>query len=238
MELLAGFILGLLGSFHCAAMCGPIALALPRSKSEYDFILGRTLYNTGRVITYSLLGLIFGLFGERIFIGEFQQTVSFYIGVGMLFYLAKPLLLKTKEKRFQIKTDRKTNLFESFKNMFVKILNKNSKSALFSIGLLNGLLPCGFIYLALSAAVIIGSPLKSGMFMASFGIGTIPLMLVVSVSGNLIKSYIKQKIGKLSLIFKLAVALLFIVRGMNLNIPYLSPKIDLKNNGTEQLICH
>lgn len=236
MEVLAGFLLGLLGSFHCAVMCGPIALSLPSSnKTKLNFLIERSFYNFGRVAAYTFFGMIFGFFGERIFMAGFQQIISIVIGIAILFYLFKPLL-KKNTNLFQIESG-KSNL-SFFKNIFAKFYSKNSKTSLFGIGVLNGFLPCGFVYIALTGAVALRTPLSGALFMAFFGIGTLPMMLGISMSKNFVSINIRRKINMLSPAIALLFALIFILRGMNLGIPYISPKLEPSNKVTEQVICH
>lgn len=240
MEVLAGFLLGLLGSFHCAVMCGPIALSLPSSnKTKLNFLLERFFNNFGRVVTYAFFGMLFGFFGERIFMAGFQQIISIVIGIAIIFYLIKPFvkpLLKKNTNLFQIESG-KSNL-SFFKNIFAKFYSKNSKASLFGIGVLNGFLPCGFVYIALTGAVALRTPLSGALFMAFFGIGTLPMMLGISMSKNFVSLNLRRKINKLSPAIALLFALIFILRGMNLGIPYLSPKLEPANKITEQVICH
>jgi len=238
MELLAGFLLGFLGSFHCIVMCGPIALSLPGSnRTKFNFILERLSYNLGRITLYSLLGLIFGFFGERIFIAEFQQLISVMIGVIILLYLIKPFLKKKKSGNIFNPVLSKSP-FSFLKNIFANLYSRNSKLSLFSIGLLNGILPCGFVYIALSGPIALGSPVKGFLFMTLFGLGTLPLMLGISMSRNFISITVRRKINKLSPVITIIFALLFIVRGLNLGIPYLSPGIPAQKINQPEIICH
>src|SRR5438874_9923780 len=87
MELCTAFILGFVGSFHCAAMCGPLALALPvTGNSPSSFVLGRIAYNLGRVLTYIILGAVVGLIGHSLSLAGFQGWVS--VGAGVVLLLA------------------------------------------------------------------------------------------------------------------------------------------------------
>ncbi|MBS1493378.1 MAG: sulfite exporter TauE/SafE family protein [Bacteroidetes bacterium] len=236
MEVLAGFLLGLLGSFHCAVMCGPIALSLPSSnKTKLNFLLERFSYNIGRVVTYTFFGTIFGFFGERIFMAGFQQIISVAIGIVIIFYLIRPYINKSKNV-FIIESGK--SKLSVFKNIFAKFYSKNSKASLFGIGVLNGFLPCGFVYIALTGAVALRTPAGGALFMAFFGIGTLPMMLGISMSKNFVSVNIRRKINKLSPAIALLFALIFILRGLNLGIPYLSPKLEPLQKITEQVICH
>jgi len=237
MEVLAGFLLGFLGSFHCAAMCGPIAISLPSSnKSKLNFLLERFSYNIGRVVTYSLFGMIFGFFGERIFMAGFQQLISVIIGIVILFYLIKPLLKRNNPNLFSIQNSGSS--FSFFKNIFAKFYSKNSKLSLLGVGVLNGFLPCGFVYIALSGAIAMRTPMNGALFMMFFGIGTLPLMMGISMSKSFVSLKLRRRINKLSPAIALLFALIFIIRGLNLGIPYLSPKLESSPKVTEQVICH
>jgi sulfite exporter TauE/SafE len=85
MELWTALVLGFMGSFHCVGMCGPIAMSIPRSSSNFLSLTGSALlYNTGRVLTYSVFGLIFGFLGTGITIGGFQGSLSIILGAGII----------------------------------------------------------------------------------------------------------------------------------------------------------
>ncbi len=216
---ISGFILGIISSFHCVGMCGPLALSLPlASYSASKKLLGILLYNFGRVTTYSSLGLIFGYFGRQIFIAGYQQIFSVVIG---LLIVAFFLLAKFRKKfsgmgpanRFYIKV-------QSLVAGFLRIRNL---SGFYLTGLANGLLPCGMVYLAITGAMATSSPLKGLEFMASFGLGTMPALILLSVAGFIISIRARSFIRKLTPYAFLLMGVLLIIRGMNLGIPYLSP---------------
>ena len=96
-------------------------------------------------------------------------------------------------------------------------------SSLFSIGLLNGLLPCGLIYLAITSSFITGTSLKGGLFMLFFGLGTLPMMLAAVFFGNYMNQQLRTRLRKSVPLFLFVMAALLILRGMGLGIPYISP---------------
>lgn len=233
MELLTGFIIGFLGSFHCAAMCGPIAIALPRGSG--NLVSGRILYNLGRVITYSVLGLVFGLLGSRIAMFGLQQTLTISLGALILLSVLLPKHYK------QVIGDRSGfyRLFSKVKSSLSFLLQRHSLLSMLGIGLLNGLLPCGFVYIGITGATALGDPVKGMLFMTMFGAGTIPLMFGASLIGNVVNNRIRTKLVKLVPVFSLILAAIFIIRGLNLGIPYLSPKLNDKHStAQEEVICH
>ena len=117
-------------------------------------------------------------------------------------------------------------LFENnIKSKIIKLFNNKSSSSFFTIGLLNGFLPCGLVYIALAGALSAGDVLKGILFMVMFGFGTLPAMLVASVAGGFINIGIRKKMTRLIPVFTLVFAVIFILRGLNLGIPYVSPKL-------------
>lgn len=230
MELLTGFLVGLLGSFHCIGMCGPIAVALPKTN---PLILSRLLYNFGRVITYSMLGLLFGLLGSRLEMFGLQRIISISLGVLILLSVITPAAYRIKVSNFL----GLYKLVGILKMYFGKVFKSHTKSSMLVIGLLNGLLPCGFVYIGITGAIALGDPVKGMLFMMMFGLGTLPMMFGMSLIGSVINMNLRQKFTRLLPAFSLILAAVFILRGLNLGIPYLSPKLEHKP-ATEQVICH
>lgn len=219
---LAGIAFGFLGSFHCIGMCGPLALSLPGSTGPGSyFILKRLLYNFGRVFTYALLGSAVGLFSSMVSISGYQQWLS--IGVGVLMILAISLTglknLLNRWKLFPAKLVRKAS--SPVKSLF----GKDHSWSLFVIGVLNGFLPCGFVYLALATALTLGTVFSATIFMTGFGLGTIPAMLGVSLAGGLVSASLRRRLQRFSPYFIAFVGILLILRGLNLGIPFISPRL-------------
>ncbi|MBP6334260.1 MAG: sulfite exporter TauE/SafE family protein [Bacteroidia bacterium] len=206
----SAFLVGFLGSFHCAGMCGPIALALPLAdNSRWSILAGRTLYNAGRVITYSLLGLIIGLFGHTIALAGYQGLLSIVSGVLILAAVLLPLAFKRLDA-----LSRFSSMYgQKIKRVFRTIFGVKSKLNLLLIGLVNGFLPCGFVYLALAGAVASGSLTNSVLYMTFFGLGTIPMMLSLSMIGTLGGPSLRRFVLKASPYVAVSVAILLIIRG-------------------------
>lgn len=234
MEIWTGFVIGFLGSFHCIGMCGPIALALPIFHESYvKLLIGRVLYNLGRIVTYTLFGALFGLFGKSLELAGLQQNVSITIGIIMLVVILMPRKYKNRLTDFYL-----YRFISNFiKTSFSKLTQKKSNYSLFIIGVINGFLPCGFVYVALAGAVSTGSIYSGSAFMALFGFGTFPIMLVASLAGKYISLGLRSKINKLIPVLALILAVIFILRGLNLGIPYLSPKLNHMPIN-EEVICH
>lgn len=220
---LSAISLGFLGSFHCIGMCGPIALALPiGNKKGLAKITSVFTYNAGRILTYSIFGFLLGLIGQSVSLGGYQQLLSITIGSLLLISVVVKPTSESKNK-LSVLTFR---FFNSIKNKLSQLFLKSGLRSLFFIGLLNGLLPCGLVYLAVAAAVASGSSIQGALFMAFFGLGTLPVMLSLPLFGNLINLSFRNKIRRAIPLVVGCMALLLIMRGLNLGIPYISPKIE------------
>ncbi len=221
MSLWTAFILGLVGSLHCAGMCGPLALALPAAgNTTPGYVLGRLAYNLGRLVTYSLLGIVFGLAGRTFLLAGLQRWVSIGLGVALLIglFASRKLALW-----------RPITLFvEQLKSRMSGLLRRRSLASLAALGLLNGLLPCGLVYVACAGATATGGILAGASYMAAFGAGTVPMMLTISLFGKLVPISLRLQLRKAIPVCVFLLATLLILRGMFLDIPYLSP--DLTNN--------
>jgi len=221
MDLIAALTLGLLGSMHCIGMCGPLILAVPsNAASRMKFIAERVLYNTGKALTYGLLGAMLGYAGKSVLM-NFQQNVSIILGITLLITAAIPFGLKAKIGKYSPLNI----LYTLVKEKFSVLIKKRGNIALFIMGMLNGLLPCGLVYTALIGATVVADVWHSAMFMAVFGIGTSPALIAVSLTGKLISVRFRSMITRAIPAFSIVLAVILILRGMNLGIPLISPKL-------------
>lgn len=230
---LAALTLGMIGSFHCIGMCGPLAFSLPLNDSgAFAKFTGSFLYNAGRIVTYGFLGLLFGVAGKSFSLFGFQQWLSITVGTAMLIFVLIP-------KKW-IAVGGANNLIATYSCRIRSILGqlflKRNYGSLFAIGLLNGLLPCGLIYMAIAVAIASADPFKSAFFMASFGLGTLPVMWGVSFFGNYIGVGLRRKIRSAYPYMMALVACLLIVRGMGFGIPYVSPAMNTHTREVQNCI--
>ena len=220
MDFITPLTIGLIGSFHCIGMCGPIVVALPLKKHTLiSKISGAILYNSGRVITYSLLGIMFGVLGRGIHLAGFQQWTSILLGTIMIVSVVFPYFFRTKITIGSLFSGLAARLILRLKKLFTD----RSYFSLLMIGLLNGLLPCGLVYVAIAGAINSGNVGSGALFMMLFGIGTIPLLLVATLASDAIGQRIRMKMQKVVPWFVFMLGVLFILRGMSLGIPYISP---------------
>lgn len=233
MDLLPSFFIGLVGSLHCIGMCGPIVLALPtNTKSSLTLIIGRTLYNIGRILTYSLMGAFAGLFANQFLLAGLQKYVSIILGIVIVVYLILPNKFKSNLANNLIYK----NVSALLKKFYSTLNVKGSYAAYFIFGLVNGLLPCGLVYVALIGSFSAGSFLHGFLFMLAFGVGTFPVMFLTSLLGKFISLNLRRKVTKLVPYLTFLLAVIFILRGLNLGIPFISPNLDKMEKKIEKNI--
>ena len=218
--LFSAIVFGLLGSFHCIGMCGPIAFMLPVDRANnVKRITQIFVYHLGRIFTYGLLGLLFGFLGKGFYLFGFQQYVSIIIGVIMILMIVLP---KKTIHKFSI-TKPIYKLLSGVKNRLGKELKKKRIDTFFTIGFLNGFLPCGLVYMAVFASIATANVLQGSLYMMLFGLGTIPLMTAFVYLGNFTTGLARKRIQQFIPVAVVVIGILFILRGMGLGIPYVSP---------------
>jgi sulfite exporter TauE/SafE len=213
------FMTGLLGSFHCIGMCAPIAMML--SGGGINLLYARLLYNIGRSLTYAFIGSIVGVLGWGISLAGYQQWLS--IAVGSIL-LVIGFMNFFKADFATLNTPFLTSKIGFLKKQIGKFIQYKTFSGNFVLGIINGFLPCGLVYVALVSAVSQGDVWFAASYMFVFGLGTIPLMMLVLMSSQLLRNTNRIKITKVIPVFTVLVACFIILRGLNLGIPYLSPK--------------
>ena len=180
---LTALIMGLTGSLHCVGMCSPLAVAVGNMNTRA--FLNRVTYNAGRIVTYGVLGLGIAGVGLALPISKFQNLVSVFLGVILL--LAGIGLLKLNIPIFSRAIG---TLTYTIKKIFTKFLNRKNFGSVFLLGTLNGILPCGLVWIALTYSLTLQSPLAGFSFMVLFGVGTLPVMLgFTSIITQLLKRF-------------------------------------------------
>ena len=232
--LYTAFILGLLGSLHCIGMCGPIAFMLPVSHENSTKKAGQiALYHAARLLAYALIGLIFGLIGKGLYIFGLQQQLSIIIGVVMILLVVIPTSLfnqyKLAQPIYRFISKLKGQLGQAFK--------KKTADTFLTIGFLNGFLPCGLVYMAVFGALAMANAWQGSLYMVLFGLGTVPLMTAVIYFSKLFKGKFRTKIQKAIPVVIVIIGALFILRGLGLGIPYISPApvVEMASSAIE---CH
>lgn len=212
------FLLGLVGSLHCAVMCGPLVLAVSNAMgTRRSFATTRFVYNAGRIATYCAIGLLFGAVGRTFALVGVQRWLSIVAGATILI----GLLLST---RIALATP-VSKLVVRLKSTFARLLQRRSLTSQFFLGSINGLLPCGLVYIAAAGAATTLSPLNGALHMLAFGAGTLPMMLGLGLASSRLRP-VAARFQKLIPICVMLVATLLLLRGMALGIPYLSPTLN------------
>jgi len=149
----------------------------------------------------------------------------------MIISVVFPLLFKNNKMGNSISN----LLFSKVKKQFQHFISNPTFSSVFMVGLLNGLLPCGLVYIAVAGALATGSVLEGVLYMFLFGLGTAPLLLATALIGNLSTAKIRNQLSKAIPYVVVVVGVLFILRGANLGIPYISPSAEKWHPQTEKV---
>jgi uncharacterized protein len=231
--IITGMALGFVGSFHCIGMCGPLALALPvQQLAAPQRLFAYLAYNMGRVATYSTLGFLLGLAGSGFVAAGLQQVFSIAMGsVVLLLALLHFVFKKQYQPRWWLRLNQQVQQWIAF------FLKRRSKTGFFFMGMANGLLPCGMVYMAIATALVMGSAGTGALVMAGFGLATVPNMLLLGLIGSSISLPIRRAIKKTTPYMMIVVACLLILRGMNLGIPYISPAMTPPQD-KQAVYCH
>ncbi len=230
--IITGLVLGIISSLHCVGMCGPLSLALPTQYlPKAQRIIAMLLYQFGRVITYSTLGLIFGLAGRKVFLAGFQQWFS--IGTGILIFF---LVIQYWIFRKNLQPHFLNRFYLAVQTIMIRILKEKGIIPFLFFGIANGFLPCGMVYMALAGALVTTEIHQSVLFMASFGLGTLPAMIAVSFFRQFLGLQIRNSFRKVTPFVISIVAAILILRGMNLGIPFISPVLQSATEAT--ISCH
>jgi len=218
--LYTAIIFGLISSLHCIGMCGPIAMMLPVDhKNPSKKALQVLIYHLGRLTSYGILGLVFGLLGRGFYMAGIQQQLSIAVGVGMIVLAVVPEKILANynfsKPVYRLITKIKSSLGAQFK--------RKTPDAFFTIGLFNGLLPCGLVYAALFGAIAMQNVTLGIAYMILYGLGTIPMMSAVVYVSSLLSMPFRSQLQRAVPIVTVVIGVLFVLRGMGLDIAYISP---------------
>lgn len=228
-----GFLMGLIGSVHCIGMCGPLVMALPISgQSNFQKWVSILLYHFGKISSYTVLGILLGLFGTALPFNVMQEHLSIVLGSIMLLYVLYVFVIKSK---WAIPFFQSNIVYSLIIKKMGALFKSQKSSSFYLIGFLNGLLPCGMVYVALTSAIATQSLVQGGMIMAFFGLGTMPALIMVAIGGQYMGRAVRTKLQSLLPVFIFSMGILLILRGLNLGIPYLSPQIGI---GATAVPCH
>ncbi len=224
----AAFILGFVGSLHCAGMCGPLLVLLPSQvQNKPKYVLGRILYNLGRITSYGFIGLIIGFAGQSLSMAISQKWLSITTGVVILLFLLIPI------KSTSTFSKPLTKINSWLKKSFSSVIKRKPLESSLLFGIANGFLPCGLVYAALAGALLQSTALNGAFYMMSFGLGTVPMMLSLSLGMPWIKRVFSFKFQRVVPIIYTLVAFWLIYRGLGFN-----PQIIISSDLKSITVCH
>jgi len=218
MVFLTAFLLGLAGSLHCAGMCGPLLVALAKARpGAHGRFAGRVFYHLGRMLSYCLLGLLLGLASHFAAPAGFQRWLSVALGIALLggLLLSRKLPISTPIWKW----------ISVLKGAMQLRLPRRTLFSQAVMGALNGLLPCGLVYAAAVGAASTGDALSGAAYMALFGLGTCPMMLGIHFAGQRLPLPSRLSVGVVTRAAVFLMAILLVLRGLELGIPFVSPEI-------------
>jgi sulfite exporter TauE/SafE len=209
--LFLGASMAVVGSAHCLAMCGPLALigAGRVQSQESRTSANALLYHFGRIATYLLLGAVAGLAGSVVAGTGWRNVLSIVAGAGLI-VSASGLAQWVTRGRLPRLTTRLVNRFGAAS----RALRPGHPARAFLLGAGNGLLPCGLLYAALGAAAGLGSLQAAMTFVAGFGLGTLPVFGLLLSLAHRLAPHVPVRMRRASPIAVALVGLLLIVRGL------------------------
>lgn len=226
--------LGFLGSLHCIGMCGPLALGVFNARSEHGGIsiwINTALYNFGRILSYVLLGFIFGAFGAVAVLAGIQKYLS--VGAGVVLLLMA--LFTVNPDNFIVKLPLIKDLYHNLFEIFRKYMKKMVKVSFFNFGILNGFLPCGLVYLALAGALSLGNMWGGAGFMLFFGLGTFPAMAFTVLAYDRLPSGFRLSLRRIYPVISFVLGVYLIYRGLYSRLPLELNFFEALNN---PVLCH
>ena len=229
--LISGLLLGTVSSFHCVGMCGPLSLALPLGNlTKLQRSLSLLLYHAGRILTYGMFGLIFGLAGRQIYLAGFQRWFSIVLGIVVLLLTVQYFFYRNSFQPSFLK-----RAYQKLQQWIIVLWKNTSRSGFFLLGIANGMLPCGMVYLAVAGALSFSKVDESVLFMILFGLGTLPALLMVIYFKSFITISVRSRMRKAIPYLMALMGVILILRGLNLGIPFISPVLD---SSRAAIICH
>lgn len=204
--LFSALILGFAGSLHCVGMCSPLLISITSLRKHA--ILHRIVYNLGRVLTYGILGSLVTLFGSMIIFPQFQTAISFALGLALVVLGAAEITTL----KIPVVTGLVLRLTGFIKKKYATFLYRKSTLSVFAMGMLNGVLPCGLTYIALTYCLTTQNFYESIAFMLMFGVGTLPAMIGGSSVIIFLVKRLSLKISNLTTITVISLGIMLLAR--------------------------
>jgi len=209
---LAGALLGLAGSGHCVMMCGPLAAAVTRTlrpASRRLQVRRAMAYHSGRIAVYVLLALPVGLLGSVISVSGFGRVLSVSMGL-----VLAASVLRRSGRALPGRLGERAAAAAGWACGGANRWLRSHSNGPFLAGAVNGVLPCGLVYAAVTAAAATGSVRDSILLMAGFGCGTLPVLLALNLSARSLPHGLRLRLRQLTPVALVLIAALLIFRGL------------------------
>jgi len=222
-------IIGFAGSLHCVGMCSPLALAVTSMKKSV--LLNRLLYNSGRIFTYGVFGAIVSSAGVIFQFPEFQNILTIALGIALLIIG----FAGVSGVKIPLVTSGLQQFTAFLKSLFSKFLQRKTYASIVFLGALNGLLPCGLTFLALTYCLTLKGPIDGFTFMILFGAGTLPAMFGLTSLINFLINRFHLNIQKVTIGLMIVSGCLLIARVFLIHIPH-APSFE--ESLIDIVLCH
>jgi hypothetical protein len=212
--LVTGLLLGVVGSAHCAGMCGPLVLTITRGlerPSRRAMLRHALSYHTGRVSIYVLLGLAAGLVGQTLTLWGLGRALAVVAGLVLLLVAAGT----AGPAWFRRAGARPAALATNACVIVGRWSRIHPVAGPLFAGAANGLLPCGLVYSAVLTAAALGSAASGVVLMAGFGVGTVPALLALSMAAASQAFGIRARLRRITPVLLVLTAALLLVRGLS-----------------------
>ena len=227
----AAFLLGLAGSLHCVGMCSPLAMAVTRLSRPV--LLNKTMYNAGRILTYSIMGAIAGVVGGLFDFLALQKTFSILTGTGLILFGISGF----RSFHIPLLTPIMVRATDMIKRSFGSLLKKRTRSAVLVLGIANGILPCGLTYMALAYSMTATGPVQGSLYMLFFGLGTLPAMLGLPLGLNALVRRFNLSLPRINAAVLIFVGLLLVARNF-VHFPMMHNMPQVHTMPAPEPICH
>ncbi len=203
--MITAFVIGLIGSFHCVGMCGPLMITFTEQTGVRAY-LSFIAYHLARISVYALIGVLFGLIGTTFEIIHIQKFGAILVGAAILLIYGFPKARNAMESLYY-----RSFFYQWVKNRFTGYYH--TKAKWLAAGTVNGFLPCGLIYLAAAGAILTNGIGSSALYMTVFGLGTLPGLLTLAIIRNRVPNLFKKAPNAITVIAILSGGIL-IIRGI------------------------
>lgn len=200
------FLIGLAGSLHCVGMCSPLVMAV--SSLTKSHVANRLMYNGGRLLTYGMLGAMVGALGGIAGLTEMQNLLSTLMGMLLILFG----VVGIGHFRVPFVLPAMLHISAKLKSLFNKQIQSRSRVSMILLGAINGLLPCGLTYFALSSCIILPGATEGFTFMMVFGLGTLPAMVGLPALLRALVSSKLIRVQRFTAMVMIALGCLLVVR--------------------------